>query len=241
MLVDEAAVRIVEQIDYDFTQAAQNLTALSQIAWIKRSMVCDQVIEQFLTAYPEGTIVNIGCGLDTTFERTDNGRLRWYDLDLPDVIELRRKFIEESKRRKFIATSFLEEQWLDDIEVEGNVLFIAAGVFYYFEEHQIKEFLLRLIDAYPGSEILFDVSSPVGVRTANKMVIESSGLDERSYLTWGLRNKKDLLAWDPRIRILGTYYYFRTLRIGIGNFLMGTLSDLLGIQYMIHLGLGSIA
>jgi O-methyltransferase involved in polyketide biosynthesis len=240
LLVDETAVKIIEQVDYDFSQITRNMDALSQIAWIKRSQCCDRVIKKFLTSYPKGTVVNLGCGLDTTFERIDNGKLKWYDLDLADVIELRRKFIKENERRKFIASSFLERDWLENIAVTGNVLFIAAGLFYYFEERRIKEFIIRLIDRYTGSEMLFDVSSPIGVKIANKKVIESSGLDERSYLTWGLKNKKDMLAWDPRIKIIGTHYYFRTLRIGLRNVLMGMLSDLLGIQYMVHLRLGSI-
>lgn len=239
MLVDETAVKIIEQVDYDFSQATQNIDDLSQIAWIKRSLFCDRVIKKFLERYPQGTIVNIGCGLDTTFERTDNGQLRWYDLDLPDVIELRSRFVKENERRKFIAASFLEEEWLENIEVDGNVLFIAAGVFYYFEEGVVKEFLIRLIEAYPNSEILFDVSSPIGVRVANKKVIESAGLDEKSHLVWGVENKKNILAWDPRIKLLGRYFYFRTLRIGIRNLALGILSDILGIQYMLHLRLGS--
>jgi O-methyltransferase involved in polyketide biosynthesis len=238
LLVDETAVKIIDQVDYDFSQMTQNMDELSQIAWIKRSLICDQVIKNFLTIYPEGTIVNVGCGLDTTFERADNGKLKWYDLDLADVIELRRKFIQESERRKFIASSFLEKEWLENIEVNGNVLFIAAGVFYYFEEHQIKDFIIRLADKYPGSEMLFDVCSPIGVRVANKKVVESSGLNERSHLTWGVENKKDIPAWDSRIKIIRTYYYFRTLRIGVRNILMGALSDFLGIQYMLHLKLG---
>jgi O-methyltransferase involved in polyketide biosynthesis len=161
-------------------------------------------------------------------------------LDLADVIELRRKFIQESERRKFIASSFLEKEWLEHIEIKGNVLFIAAGVFYYFEESQIRDFIIRLADTYSGSEMLFDVSSPVGVRVANKKVVESSGLDEKSHLKWGLKNKKDIPAWDSRIKIIHTYYYFRTLRIGLRNILMGMLSDYLGIQYMLHLKLGNI-
>lgn len=239
LLVDETAIRIIEQIDFDFSQITQNMDDLSQIAWIKRSLFCDKVIREFQTRYPAGTVVNIGCGLDTTFERIDNGKLKWYDLDLPDVIELRSKFVQENERRKFIGASFLEKGWLEDIEVNGNVLFIAAGVFYYFEEPTIKEFMIRLIDTYPNSEILFDVSSPVGVRVANKKVIQSSGLDEGSYLVWGLENKEDILSWDARIRIIGTYYYFRTQVIGIRNKIMGKLSDILGIQYMLHLRLGS--
>jgi O-methyltransferase involved in polyketide biosynthesis len=238
--VDETAAKIIEQVDYDFSQMTQNMDELSQIAWIKRSLICDQVIKKFLTSHPEGTIVNVGCRLDTTFERTDNGKLTWYDLDLLDVIELRRKFIQESERRKFIASSFLDKEWLDKIEVKGNDLFIAAGVLYYFEESQIKNFIICLADKFPGSEILFDVASPIGVRIANKKVVESSGLDERSHLKWGLENKKDIPAWDSRIKIIRTYYYFRTLRMNLRNILMGMLSDYLGIQYMLHLELGNI-
>ena len=240
MLMDETAVKIIEQVDYDFSQITENMDELSQIAWIRRSMYCDRVIREFLERYPEGTIVNIGCGLDTTFERTDNRKLKWYDLDLPDVIELRSKFVNESERRKFIVSSFLEEEWLEKIEVRGNVLFIAAGVFYYFKETEIKDFIIRLTDKYPGSEILFDVCSPTGVKIANRKVVESAGLDEKSHLVWGLENKKEILAWDSRIRLIGTHYYFRTLRIGIRNVLMGMLSDYLGIQYMLHLQLGKI-
>ncbi len=239
MLVDETAVKIIEQVDFDFSPVAQNMDDLSQIAWIRRSMYCDRVVRKFLQKYPSGTIVNIGCGLDTTFERIDNGKLKWYDLDLPDVIELRCKFVKESERRKFIIASFMEEEWLEKIEVGEDVLFIAAGVFYYFQETDVKDFLIRLIDKFPGSEILFDVSSPIGVKIANQKVVESSGLGEESHLVWGLENKKKILAWDPRIRLMGTYYYFRTLRIGLRNILLGLLSDFLGIQYMLHLGLGS--
>ena len=181
----------------------------------------------------------MGCGLDTTFERTDNGSMQWYDLDLPDVIDLRSKFVEENERRKFIAASFLEKQWLNDIQVCGKVLFISAGVFYYFEAETIKEFVIRLTDTYPNSELLFDVSSPLGVKMANKTVLENAGLNQKSRLVWGLEKKEDILAWDKRIRLIATYYYYQTQVDGWKNRLLGKFSDFLGIQYMLHLGLGS--
>ena len=239
LLVDETAVWIIEQVEFDFSQITQNLDEISQIAWIKRSLYCDQVVKDFLEKYPDGTIVDIGCGLDTTFERTDNGRMKWYDLDLPDVIELRNKFVKENERRKFIATSFLETQWLADIEVNGNVLFISAGVFYFFDAETIEEFFIRLTDKYPNSELLFDVSSPLGIKMANKKVLESAGFDKKSYLVWGLKKKEDILSWDKRIRIIDTYYYYQTQVDGLRNRLIGKISDFLGIQYMIHLRLGN--
>ena len=109
---------------------------------------------------------------------------------MPDVIELRRRFVKENERRKFIVSSFLENEWLDKIAVSENLLFIATGVFYYFEEQEIKRFIVRLIETHPGSEILFDVSSPLGVKIANKKVVESSGLDEKSHLVWGLKKQE---------------------------------------------------
>jgi O-methyltransferase involved in polyketide biosynthesis len=182
--------------------------------------------------------VNIGCGLDTTFDRIDNGLLTWYDLDLPDVIALRQKFIPESDRRTYIRSSFLEDGWLGEIKTGDGVLFIAAGVFYYFEAEQVRGFLKKLADRFPGAEVLFDASSPQGIKTANRLVIKSAGLDERSFLKWGLSHPRDLLAWDKRFKVLKTMYYFRDRRLPLRARMIGLISDLLKIQYMVHLGLG---
>ena len=122
--------------------------------------------------------------------------------------------------------------------VGDNVLFIAAGVFYYFEEEEIKGFFKKSADRFPGGEILFDVCSPYGVKTANQMVIKRAGLDEKSFLIWGLKHTKDILSWDKRFRILRTIYHFGDKRISLKLRLLGFISDLLKIQYMIHLGLG---
>jgi O-methyltransferase involved in polyketide biosynthesis len=238
LLVDKTAVEIIEKVDFDFSTITRNISELSQIAWIMRSICVDGVIARLLEKYPKATIVNIGCGLDTTFDRMDNGHLFWYDLDLPDVIELRRRFIKESDRRKTISASFLEEGWLKEITVGDCLLLIAAGVFYYFVEEEIKGFLKRLADEFAGGEMLFDVCSPLGVKTANKMVVKRAGLDEKSFLKWGLKHTKDILTWDKRFKLLRTIYYFGDNRITLKLRLLGFVSDLLKIQYMIHLRLG---
>ena len=237
LLVDQTALRIIEAVDYDFSTLTNNLSDLTQMAWIMRSMCVDEAVRAFLAKYPQGTIVNIGCGLDTTFERIDNGSVVWYDLDLPDVIRLRRQFIQETERRKTISASFLDKRWLNEICVNENVMFIAAGVFYYFEESEVKEFLVRLADRFPGSEIIFDASSPYGIKTANRMVIRRSGLDENSFLKWGLKNAESLAAWDKRFHVLSTHYYFgkNGRHFGLRIRLIGWISDRLKVQYMVHL------
>jgi len=85
-LIDNSAAEIISRLDYDFTTIASNIHPVTQHEWIARSIHIDKTIREFLVKYSKATIVNVGCGLDTTFNRVDNGSLFWYDLDLPDVI-----------------------------------------------------------------------------------------------------------------------------------------------------------
>jgi O-methyltransferase involved in polyketide biosynthesis len=237
LLVDKTAVEIVEQIACDFSAMSKDLSVISLLGWIRRSLLIDKAIKQFIEKHPKATIVNIGCGLDTTFERIDNGTIRWYDLDMPDTIELRRKFIQENERRQYIASSFLDYDWLNRLIIEDNILFIAAGVFYYFEEFQIKDFLHKIADLFPGSEIVFDATSPIGVKMANKMVIKNSGMDEKSFLKWGLKSSKTLQLWDSRIHILNEDLFFKSAKNGhdLKTKIGLLISDIFKMQYMIHL------
>ncbi|MBN1782371.1 class I SAM-dependent methyltransferase [bacterium] len=138
LLVDNAAVSIVENINYDFSEIAKKINPLIRSAWIARSLFFDNEIKDFLGKYPDGSIINIGCGLDTIFDRVDNGKAEWYELDFADVINLRRKYIKETSRRIFISCSVFDEKWYKKIRNRKNVFMLFAGVIYYFEEQEIK-------------------------------------------------------------------------------------------------------
>jgi len=241
LLVDRTAVRIMESIDYDFSIISRNISFMSQLAWIARSLHTDRTIREFLEEHPRATVVNLGCGLDTTFERVDNGCLFWLDLDLPDVMELRKKYIQEGGRRTFTACSLLDDGWLAQLQAADSVFFIASGVFYYLEEPRLKAFLIKLADTLPGSEILFDACSPRGVLMANKKVIQAGGMDESAMLRWGLRRARDMESWDSRIAVVAAYPLFRNMKRALslrekwGTF----MSDALKIMSMVHLRLGA--
>jgi O-methyltransferase involved in polyketide biosynthesis len=234
LLVDKTANEIIDRIDYDFSTITKNISEISRIGWVARSLIFDQIINNFLKKHPQATIVNIGCGLDTTFERVDNGTIYWYDLDLPDVIELRRQFMKEDNRRKFIESSFLDYNWLNELQINDNVLFAAAGVFYYFEEYQIKEFFIKIADLFPGCEIIFDATS--SVEMANKMVLKRSKIAEESLLKWGLKNAKKLESWDERIELIEEFPMFKNMRshITLKNKILTFISDLFNMQYVVH-------
>jgi O-methyltransferase involved in polyketide biosynthesis len=237
LLVDTTAMEIIDTIDYDFTTIATNISLITQLAWIARSLHVDRVVREFLERHPRGTIVNIGCGLDTTYERVDNGSLLWYDLDLPDVIALRRQFVTDGERRRHIASSFLDDAWFAEVKVEDSILFIAAGVFYYFEENQMKHFLSRLAGLFPGGEVFFDAASPLGMRTANKVVIQAGGMDQNSFLKWGIQSAYDIQSWDSRIRVVEEFPMFKGMkrRVSFKEKIGTWMSDVLKIMFMVRL------
>ena len=236
VLLDNTAVEIMDSVDFDFSHMSENIAEISQIAWIARCKRFDRVIKEFILLHPEGTIVNIGCGLDTTWERLNSGSILWYDLDLPDVIDVKKRFVAGAGNRRFIASSFLDTEWFEDILVTDRVLFISTGVFVYFEENVIRDFIIKVGDRFDNSEFFFDVTSPKGVEIANQ-VIERSGLDSRSFFKWGLTDKSIISSWDKRIKLLDTYYTFKIdgLDLSPDNRRIAEISDSLDIQYMIHL------
>jgi O-methyltransferase involved in polyketide biosynthesis len=241
LLVDKKALEIMEKVDYDFSPIAGNINELSRFAWIVRSLIVDKTVREFLERHPSGTVVNLGCGMDTTFERVDNGQCRWYDLDMPDVIDLRRKFITPEDRRVFLSQSLLDVSWIDRIKQDAGVLLVAAGVLYYQKENEVKLLFGTIAGRIPGCELVADVASPFGVRAANRMVIKAGGLDEKSFLTWGIENIGDIATWDGRIKIIGTEKYFRGrwLHLKPRYWLMSFLSDFMKIQYIVHMRFGS--
>ncbi len=235
MLIDRTALEIVERVNCDFTRLISQVPELNRIAWIVRCTCFDRLIKDFIRRYPRATIVNIGCGLDTTYERINNGSILWYDLDLPHVIELRKLFINETMNRKFIACSFLDINWYRNIDCPERILFVAGGAYYYYEQKVIRTFLIKLCLLFPSCELLFDVTSETGVRTTNK-VLRKTAIDDKYFLKWGLKSTNTILSWTPRLRLLGKYYTYKQegITMNLKNRILGWISDALDIQYIVH-------
>lgn len=236
LLIDSKAVEIIDAVDYDFSTLNKSLEEINLVSWISRCKKYDEIINKFILANPYGTIVNIGCGLDTYYERAINNSVQWFELDLPDVIDLRRKFFSETSTRKFIPESFLKTDWFNQIELKGEVLFISAGVFCYFEEVEIKDFFVKIADRFSSSELLFDVTSKQAIKIAN-CLIANTGLHQNLFMKWALKNKKIILSWDSRFKLIGVHYTFKqkNLNLSFRNRIIGTISDFLNIQYILHL------
>lgn len=235
-LIDEKAVEIIKKLDYDFTAITEDMNPMSQHGWVARSLKIDEKASKFIQKHPRGTIVNIGCGLDTTFTRIDNGKINFYELDLPDVIELRKQFFPEGERYKNIASSFLDIKWFDEIIVNDGLLCIAGGVLYYFGEEQIKRFFISMADHFKRSELIFDSLSPMGMKIGKKQVLKKGGMGMSMDDGWELKPIKTIEKWDDRIKVIDSMPLLKGMKKGIplATRLTMTLVDILGISSMVH-------
>jgi len=208
MIKDGRAVEMVNRLDRDFSRL--RMQRHDEIAVIMRMRKFDNHVRDFLVRNPDAIVVHIGCGLDTRFERVvaRNSRVEWFDLDMPDVMELRRKLISnDSKHYHTLATSVFETKWFDEVDTykPRPFMFIAEGVLPYFEEAQVRELILNLLHHFPGSELVCDAHTPF-VIWANNLQLAYAKVKAR--LHWSIKRGADVEAWDEGIRLLDEWNYY---------------------------------
>jgi O-methyltransferase involved in polyketide biosynthesis len=157
ILRDPKAAQIVDSVPFDASKYGKGAGGLVGVI---RTAVFDVWVRDFLAEHPGGTVVELGTGLNTRFERVDNGTVHWIDLDLPDAIELRRRCFADTDRRQMVAASVLDEGWLHTVrELPGPYLFVTEGVLVYLAEDDVRRALARLAVQFPGDLIGLDTYS----------------------------------------------------------------------------------
>lgn len=153
VLRDPKAVEIVESVDIDAAYAER----WGGFTMVTRTLIFDGWVRDFLREHPAGTVVELGTGLNTRFERVDNGTCHWVDLDLPDTIEMRRRFFADTGRRRMVAASVLDDDWHDVVaRCPGPYFLVSEGVLVYLDEEEVKSSLRLTGSRFPFSLIAFD-------------------------------------------------------------------------------------
>jgi O-methyltransferase involved in polyketide biosynthesis len=156
---DAKAVEVVESLDYDFSILHKSVVDYFWYIYAARAVQFDKKVKVFIKEHTYASVINLGAGLDTAFYRVDNGTIRWYDIDLPELIEVRRQVIPETERATCIAKSFLDPTWCQNIDTRDGVFIVAGGLFHYYVEGEIRQFFSLLADHIPGCEIVFEAES----------------------------------------------------------------------------------
>ncbi|WFN34273.1 class I SAM-dependent methyltransferase [Methanogenium sp. S4BF] len=179
-----------------------------------RAKKYDHYVLDFLAQYPDGVVVNIGCGLDSRFLRTDNGAMHFYDLDLPEVIALKKLFFTETGRYHLIASSVLDDAWLSVVSAHsGPFLFLAEGVFMYLGSEAVKSLVLRLREHFPGSELVCEVVNAFWLKKPLNKLVEYKmrrrlHFGKDAVFRSGISRSDEMEGWHPGIRLLDDWSYF---------------------------------
>jgi O-methyltransferase involved in polyketide biosynthesis len=204
ILHDPRAVEIFKALGGtpDFLMGMQ---AMDRFVTVMRARQFDAFARAFLARHAGGLVVDVGCGLDTRFDRLDDGQMVWLGVDLPEVIELRRNVLPDGERCKTIPRSMLEVAWVEEIGYFNKpVIFLAEGVFPYFSTAEIRPMLMAMRERFPDGELVFDAASPFIARHHNRTssVLKRSGTRVR----WDAKNPQELETWG--LQLLDHWYYF---------------------------------
>lgn len=190
---DDKAVEIVSQMDYDFSLAGKDKMMSKGV--IARTILLDRMVGDFIRKNPKGTVVNIACGMDTRVYRLKTPlSVRWYNLDLPETIQVRRQFLTENGRISMIAKSAMDESWAEEIEEpEGKTLVILEGLAMYLSEKDVKQILSIISGRFRQAEVFMETMNPWVVNHMKEKSIEAT----KAKFTWGIRLGKELEDISP--------------------------------------------
>jgi len=199
VLIDTAAEEAVGRIDYDFDRIRPGKVQSLSVAI--RAKQFDLWTGEFLSHHPSATVVHLGCGLDSRVYRIDPPQtVEWFDVDYPEVIDLRRQVYPEHPGYHMIGSSITEPGWLEEVPRDRPAWILAEGVMMYLPDESVKPLLNRLTAHFPCGEMAFDALSLQGAKMAkaNKGV-RTTGAS----FGWGIDHaRNDIKLLDPKLELI---------------------------------------
>lgn len=199
---DPYTCKLIEKIDYDFSKFDKAVR--SSVGVAIRAKYFDQLTAGFIMKKNNPVIVHIGCGLDPRFQRIGAevyDKVVFYDLDLPEVIELRKKLLPESGNNIYISSSMLETGWMDSLKSkhpESAFLFVIEGVLMYFEKDDVKSLFKNIAARFKDSKMIFDVANSWMCKNSYRH--DSVKLTNAS-LKWGCDNDREPETWAQNLKL----------------------------------------
>jgi O-methyltransferase involved in polyketide biosynthesis len=212
---DPEAARICGSLDYDFSgkrkkmESPAGLFGALEVAQRQYDLRCE--VEAYLREHPRAAVVNLGCGLDDTFSKADNGQCRGYNIDLPDVIKVRNDLLPAGGRETNLACDLNDFSWMDQIDAGDGAVFFAAGVFYYFKTEDVKRLFDEMAKRFPGAILAFDSCNERGAKLMRKTWLKEAGITDVSAF-FSLEDEAELRGWSDHFASVSAKSYMRGYR-----------------------------
>lgn len=235
---DPAALALMERLDYDFDALKKKVSGpVRQFGALEVAMRQTDLsweVRDYLKDHPRAAVVNLGCGLDQTGENCDNGCCHIYNLDLPDVIEIRKQLIPERDRVTLISADLTDPAWMDRIDAHEGAVFIAAGVFYYILRKDVEKLVNAMAEKFSGGRLCFDAAGERAVKLMLRTWVKDAGITSIKECFSVDSLEKDIRSWLKKAHVTERGYmlgyndlknpsvpvFFRLLS-GVGDRYMG--------------------
>lgn len=193
LLHDKMADEIMSAIDYDFTKfkglGNDNVTVV-------RAKQYDDWLKEFLRENSGAVVLYLGCGLDTRVTRINPPEtVSWFDVDYPEVIQLRKNFYADTHSYKMVASSITDSDWLAQIPSDRPVMIVAEGVFEYLTQDEVKSLLNCVTDYFSHGWIAFDVMSSYAVNMGRSSLAETTGARHK----WAVDDVSEIDKMDHKL------------------------------------------
>lgn len=212
---DEEAERICNMLDYDFAEKGKKMESgvglfgALEVAQRQYDIACE--VKAYLKKKPNAAVVNLGCGLDDTVRKCDNGTCKGYNIDMPDVIAVRDNLLPAGEREINLPCDLNDDRWMDEIDGSEGAIFFATGVFYYFKTEDVKTLFCKLAKRFPGGTVVFDACNKRGARMMTKTWLKEAGIsDVRAFFS--VEKAWDLEEWSEDFAIVSSKSYMRGYR-----------------------------
>lgn len=237
ILYDKKALEITDKIPQEYLDTSRE-SEYTLLASAIRSRNIDDVIKDFLERNPEGTIINIGAGLETAYYRNDNQKAVWYELDLENVIEFRKNVLGNEDNDRMLAYSMFDYEWIRKVKSETSApyLVISSGVFYYFKMNEVLD-LLNNLNRLEDVEVVFDCVSKTGMKFTSKYMKQLGKEDASMYFY--VDNPYDLIENVENASLIKSYDFYNNINDKSNMKFMTKISmnvsDIFHMVKMIHL------
>lgn len=200
-ITDQKAKKIIDTLGVDVSKYDPFLSHEGVVA---RTIMFREKLKELIKQYPNATGINLGCGFDDKFVQVDNGKITWFDVDLPDQIAVRRKVYEDRSRCIMIEGSALDSAWTHMIPKSDMYIIVMEGVLEYFSKEQVKTCLNMLCDSFEHGYLLAELHSPF-------LEKNSKHHDTVKYTNatfgWGTKSGKKYLPLEPRLMFVSEQSY----------------------------------
>jgi O-methyltransferase involved in polyketide biosynthesis len=166
----------------------------------------DRIANQFISNHPGCTVINLACGLDTRFWRIENGKCRFVELDLPEMIDLKREILKNQLSYELIGCSIFDTAWIDQVTENGNsdFLLLAEGLFMYLPKHEAINLLQEIARRFTSSQLVLDMAPEKYTKGIWKRIIdlEARAWDLDVSIVFGINNPHEIEAYANGYKVI---------------------------------------